>query len=160
MTESSKYSSLRCNALHGDTDRYPHPVHVVQSLDSSRLIYPTIVLPLRVLFFTAKNRGMEDTRAPVLVKATETPTRSKGGRPKGSPNKITQDTREVFKVALQCLAPKLQAAIEQVMEEDPARGADLLLRLSERFVPVLSRRELVGEDGGAIAVQIKIDTAE
>ena len=114
-----------------------------------------MVLPLRWIAKRIKTVYMSDRDLTRIGKGKPGP-----GRPKGSVPKVVQETREVFKIALQCLAPKLQAAIEQVMEEDPARGADLLLRLSERFVPVLSRRELVGEDGGAIAVQIKIDTAE
>ena len=93
-------------------------------------------------------------------KATAAKNGRRMGRLPGVPNKATAKAREVFAATLEELAPRLKTAILETMEEDPARGADLLLRLSERFVPVLSRRELVGEDGGAIAVQIKIDTAE
>lgn len=70
------------------------------------------------------------------------PGERRGGRRPGTPNKLTVETREVFLAIMEKLAPKLEAALSATLETDPARGAELLLKLSERFIPVLSRQQV------------------
>lgn len=79
------------------------------------------------------------------------------GRPKGLPNKITQEAREVFKRVFDNLAPEAEEWIRAAAAADPAKGADLLLRLSEKFIPSLARTELTGKDGEALKVSIAIN---
>lgn len=74
------------------------------------------------------------------------------GRPKGLPNKITQDVREVFKGIMERNAAKTEAWLESVAAVDPGRAMDLLLRMAEYHIPKLARSELTGADGGPVQV--------
>ena len=75
------------------------------------------------------------------------PNRNLNGRPKGSPNKVTQEIREQFSLILENKLPEMQSWLESVAETDPAKALDLAMKLSERFVPMLSRQEITGADG-------------
>jgi len=76
----------------------------------------------------------------------------RGGREKGTPNKVTADVRKT--IAL--IAERNIEALEQwIMEvEDPARRAELFLRVLEYFVPKLSRAEVTGDGGGPLQVHV------
>src|SRR5713101_6448799 len=80
------------------------------------------------------------------------PGKRQGGRQKGTPNKITADARETFRLVFEKLAPEAEGWIRAAAKKNPAKGAELLLRLSELFVPRLSRGELSGPDGEGITV--------
>lgn len=43
--------------------------------------------------------------------------------------------------------PNLEAWLQEGAKKDPLKTADLLLRVSERFLPSLSRTEITGADG-------------
>ena len=75
-----------------------------------------------------------------------------GGRKAGTPNKLTEQSREVFKAMFDRLAPKAEQWIEQAAADDPARGADLALRLAEFHIPKLGRTEVTGKDGEPVKV--------
>ena len=75
------------------------------------------------------------------------PRINRDGRPKGSKNKITEEIREQFSNILENKLPEMQEWLERTAETDPAKALDLAMRLSERFVPMLSRQELTGKDG-------------
>lgn len=72
---------------------------------------------------------------------------NRGGRPKGSPNKATADARLAFKNLMDKNTPKMQAWLDEVAKEDPARAMELVLKLAEYVLPKLQRQELVGKDG-------------
>lgn len=76
------------------------------------------------------------------------------GRPKGKANKTTEKARECFRLALNGLAPKLRKALDTTLEQDPARGVALVLELSTRFIPVLSRQEITGEGGTPLVIKL------
>lgn len=78
--------------------------------------------------------------------------RKTGGRRPGSPNKATREVREVFRAVFEKLAPNAEGWILAAGKEDPAKGADLLLRLAEYHVPKLGRLEHTGKDGGPVRV--------
>jgi hypothetical protein len=67
--------------------------------------------------------------------------------------KIDAEVRQTFKLVFERLAPKVEAWILTAAEKNPARGADLLLRLSECFVPKLGRTD---EDDGRAPVKVTI----
>lgn len=69
------------------------------------------------------------------------------GRPKGSKNKITDEIREAFQMVLENRLPDLERWLLQTASEDPAKAIDLLLKLSNRFLPELNRTEMTGADG-------------
>jgi len=79
------------------------------------------------------------------------------GRPKGSKNKITQEIREAFQLVLEKRLPDLERLLMQVAHEDPAKAIELMLKLSNRFLPELSRQELTGIDGEDLFKNIKFD---
>jgi hypothetical protein len=79
------------------------------------------------------------------------------GRPKGSKNKITQEIREAFQMVLENRLPDLENWIMLTAQDDPAKAVDLLLKLSNRFLPELSRQELTGADGEELFKNIKFE---
>ena len=79
------------------------------------------------------------------------------GRPKGSKNKITQEIREAFQMVLEKRLPDLERLLMQVAHDDPAKAIELMIKLSNRFVPELSRQELTGAGGEDLFKSIKFD---
>lgn len=76
------------------------------------------------------------------------------GRPKGSLNSTTRDVREAIAVFAQENVHKLQQWLDAVAEDDPARAADLYIRVIEYHVPKLARSEMSGPDGGPIPLPL------
>ena len=85
------------------------------------------------------------------------PNINRNGRPKGSPNKITQELKEAFALVLERKLPDLETLLAQVAADDPAKAIELMLKLSNRFLPELSRQELTGADGEELFKNIKFD---
>ena len=79
------------------------------------------------------------------------------GRPKGSKNKITEEIRAAFQMVLENKLPDLELWIQQTAQEDPAKAVDLLLKLSNRFLPELSRQEITGADGEELFKSLKFN---
>lgn len=75
------------------------------------------------------------------------PNINRNGRPKGAANRITEELKEAFAMLLENNLEQYELWLAQVAERDPAKALDLALRLSERFVPALSRQEVTGKDG-------------
>lgn len=73
-------------------------------------------------------------------------------RPKGSPNKITAETRAFLRAWLEANETKAQLAWESI--EDPADKFSLWLKAAEFVHPKLGRQEITGTDGGAISFKI------
>jgi hypothetical protein len=72
------------------------------------------------------------------------------GRPKGSLNKTTAETKEF----LARISNKLGERVEEDLDlMDPKDRVKIWLELQEYLIPKLSRTELTGEDGGMIEIQ-------
>ena len=71
------------------------------------------------------------------------------GRPPGSVNEINRRIKEAFTMILENKLPELEEWLTRAAERDPLKTADLLLRISERFTPSLSRTEITGAEGVA-----------
>jgi hypothetical protein len=80
-----------------------------------------------------------------------------GGRQKGTPNRVTTDARETFRLVFEKLAPEAEKWIRAAAKRNSAKGAELLLRLGEHFVPKLARHELVGPEKEPLRVSIRIN---
>jgi len=64
-----------------------------------------------------------------------------GGRLKGTPNKVTAQVREAIAHFAEANVGKLQTWLDAVAEKDPAKAADLFVRVLEYHVPKLARTE-------------------
>jgi hypothetical protein len=72
------------------------------------------------------------------------------GRPKGSQNKTTSET----KAFLTRISNKLGEKVEEDLDlMDPKDRVKIWLELQEYLIPKLSRTEITGEDGGMIEIQ-------
>ena len=69
------------------------------------------------------------------------------GRPTGSVNEINASIKQSFAMLLHNQLPNLEAWLEAAAKKDPIKAADLMLRISERFLPSLQRTEITGADG-------------
>jgi hypothetical protein len=82
------------------------------------------------------------------------------GRPKGTPNKVTQEFRDTVQRLLDENSDNMSRWLTLVAEgdgtdrgtPDPAKALDLLAKLAEYAAPKLARTELTGTDGGPIRV--------
>jgi len=70
------------------------------------------------------------------------------GKPRGT-KQITDDIREAFSMLLQSKIPDLQDWLDRTAAKHPEKALDVWVRISERFVPMLSRTEITGKDGEA-----------
>lgn len=102
------------------------------------------------------------------------PGERRGGRKKGIPNKVTGDAREAFRKVYEGKLKELNRWLEEIAEgyecvtftqrgdpcyfkkRDPAKAADLLLRMAEHFIPKLERVEHTGKDGDKLSVTVSI----
>lgn len=69
------------------------------------------------------------------------------GKPKGAQNKVADEIKHAFAQLLQNNVPQLEEWIGRVGERDPAKALEIYTKISERFVPQLSRQEVTGADG-------------
>ena len=68
------------------------------------------------------------------------------GRPK-TPNKITTEIRDVFSRLLQGREEELNDSLNKLRDKDPKSYLEMYVKISQRFVPEVSRSELTGLDG-------------
>lgn len=65
-----------------------------------------------------------------------------GGRQRGTPNCVTADVRQAIAIFAEENVHKLQEWLDRIAEGDPAKAADLYVRLLEYHVPKLARSEI------------------
>lgn len=82
------------------------------------------------------------------------PRPANAGRRPGSPNKITRDIRATITLLSQRNVGELEALIDRVAKKDPARAADLHIKILEFNIPKLQRTEMTGLDGAAFSVEL------
>lgn len=85
---------------------------------------------------------------------------NRNGRPKGSKNKITEEIRAAFQMVLESRLPDLERLLMQVAHDDPAKAIELMLKLSNRFLPELARTEITGADGEDLFKNLKFNFGE
>lgn len=75
------------------------------------------------------------------------------GRPHGATSKfrISEKVREAFEQLLAGAAPHLEDWLLRTAQKHPDKALDLWVKISERFVPSLSRTEITGKDGESFA---------
>jgi len=67
------------------------------------------------------------------------------GRPKGAKNRTPSEIRLAYQQFVEDQIPEFQVWLSQI--EDPAKRFDIIVKLSEYFVPKLARTEITGGDG-------------
>jgi hypothetical protein len=81
------------------------------------------------------------------------------GRPKGSANEVSRRIRETFANLLEGREEELHEALNKLKEKDPKGYLEMYVKISQRFVPEVSRAELTGMDGEPFQpIQIIIPT--
>ena len=66
------------------------------------------------------------------------------GRKKGSVNKYNKQIKEAFGLLLEGNLDNLSTWLSQVAADNPKEALDIMLRMSERFVPKLRSTEITG----------------
>src|SRR6516165_8656859 len=64
-----------------------------------------------------------------------------GGSRKGIPNRTTRDVRAAIAAFADANVGRLQTWLDAIAEKDPAKAADLFVRVLEYHVPKLARTE-------------------
>lgn len=70
--------------------------------------------------------------------------------PKGrgnTPNKTTSEIREAFANLLNGREEELNDALNKLRDKDPKGYLEMYVKISQRFVPEVSRAEITGQDG-------------
>ena len=75
------------------------------------------------------------------------PNINRKGRPEGSMNAYTKQIKEAFAMLLEGNLDNLSVWLTQVAADDPKAALDIMLKMSERFVPKLSQQALTDADG-------------
>lgn len=78
------------------------------------------------------------------------------GRKKGSQNQYTKQIKEAFGMLLEGNLDNLSTWLSQVAADDPKAALDIMMRMSERFVPKLRQTDITS-DGEQILQNIKFD---
>lgn len=76
------------------------------------------------------------------------------GRPKGAKNKLPTAARQAFLATFTDLEPDLKRWIQDTAAEDPAKAADLLIRMAEYHFPKLARSEVSGPEGEPLQINV------
>lgn len=71
-----------------------------------------------------------------------TPKPEGSGRKEGTPNKITKDIKESYRLLLEANLDNLSVWLNQVAMKDPAKALNIILSISEYVVPKLERSEV------------------
>jgi len=74
---------------------------------------------------------------------------------RSGPNNSTKKMKEAFAMLVENNLDNLSGWLEQVATDDPKAALDLVIKLSERFVPALARTELTAKDGDSLFKELK-----
>ena len=73
------------------------------------------------------------------------PSHDQEGRKKGTQNKYTTQIKEAFGMLLEGNLDNLSTWLAQVAAEDPKAALDIMMRMSERFVPKLRQTDITSD---------------
>lgn len=88
------------------------------------------------------------------------PGERRGGRQKGTPNRVTTEARRVALAFLERRTDEeIDALWNAAKQDSPAKAMAMWLQAQEFVIPKLGRTEHVGEGGGPVRV-LKVDMDE
>ncbi len=82
---------------------------------------------------------------------------NRAGKKPGTLNKSTKLIKEAFGKLLEDNLDNMTQWVGVIAAEDPAKAMDLMLRMSERFVPKLRSTEITGADGEDLFKNVKFE---
>ena len=82
--------------------------------------------------------------------------RNGAGRPKGTPNKATTETRELFNNLVYNNSSRMQTLLDRVAEDNPAKAVELFIKMSEFVLPKLRSTELIQDTAPINNLKIEI----
>ena len=74
-----------------------------------------------------------------------------------TPNKVTKQIKQAFADLVEGNLDRMNLWLAQVASDDPKAAMELMIKLSERFVPALARTELTDADGEDIFKSLKFN---
>jgi hypothetical protein len=83
--------------------------------------------------------------------------KKKGGRAKGSPNRLTAEVKAGFIQAFKNKEASFEAWLDQVALEDPAAACKIMVSMADFIFPRIGRTELTGKDGERLRAVFKIE---
>jgi len=86
--------------------------------------------------------------------------RKTGGRQKGVSNVDNRDIKEAFRNLVEMNLENMTFWLAQIAADSPYRAMEIILDMSERFVPKLSRTELAGDPDQPLAIQFYLPQRE
>ena len=92
-----------------------------------------------------------------MAKYTKGQSGNRQGRPKGAANLTTREVREAYQLLVEKNIGNLEAWLKKIAEKDPNKAFDIVLRLSEYFIPKMTRTEITGEGGTPLYTDIKVE---
>jgi hypothetical protein len=82
------------------------------------------------------------------------------GRPKGVPNKATQEARQAIADFIDGNVDRLNGWLDAIAAKDPEKAFNCFASIIEYHVPKLARSELTGKDGDTIDLTVRSGAAE
>lgn len=76
------------------------------------------------------------------------------GRPKGSENKVTKETREFMKELQEATQTEARESILKLAKDDPDKFMNRWLTMAEFNTPKLQRTEITGADSGPVQLYL------
>lgn len=73
------------------------------------------------------------------------PGERRGGRQKGTQNKVTTEFKQALNDLLEASAPKMQQWLDKVAEIDPGKALDHITKLAEYAHPKLARSDITAK---------------
>ena len=86
--------------------------------------------------------------------------RKTGGRKVGTPNKATQRVRDAIAVFAEGNVDRLQVWLDQVAEKNPAKAADIYMRMLEYHTPKMRSVEHSGDPDNPLTHKIEYEIVD
>lgn len=101
-------------------------------------------------------RQVNSSRKPVPARGSK-PGERRGGRIKGTPNKVTKDAKIAIAKFVDGNIHRLNKWLDRIAKDNPQAAFNCYMSVVEYHIPKLQRSEQTGKDGGPLTVTILDD---